>query len=118
MHAALRQGLVVLVAAALGALLVPARLPFAVGIGVGGLAVVLGNVAAARVALPAGVHAANAVMLRWFAGIALRWMVLGGVLLGAIVAWRLPPLALLLGVLVALVAQVVITTMLTVRNSK
>ena len=76
----------------------------------------LGNAVASRIALPAGMLSANAVAVRWFVALVVRWLVFGGVLLGAIVAWKLPPLALLSGVVAALSAYLVIVSMQTVRN--
>lgn len=112
----LRQALAVIAVAALSALLAPSGARFAAGVCAGGFAVVLGNVVASRIALPAGMLSAGAVAVRWFLALAVRWLVFGGVLLGAILVWKLPPLALLSGVVVALSAYLVIVSMQTVRN--
>lgn len=115
-QAALRQMLVVVLAAVVAGFLATQALRFALGVFVGGLAVALGNALASRVALVEGVAPANIVLLRWFAGILIRWSVFLLVMTGAVVAWKMPPLALLAGVLVALVAHVVFVTLKTVRN--
>lgn len=115
-QAALRQMLVVVLAAVVAGFMAAQGLRFALGVFVGGLAVALGNALASRVALVEGVAPANIVLLRWFAGILIRWSVFLLVMTGAVVAWKMPPLALLAGVLVALVAHVVFVTLKTVRN--
>ncbi|PJJ95669.1 hypothetical protein CO611_10245 [Lysobacteraceae bacterium NML03-0222] len=115
-QAALRQMLVVVLAAVVAGFLATQGLRFALGVFVGGLAVALGNALASRVALVEGVAPANIVLLRWFAGILIRWSVFLLVMTGAVVAWKMPPLALLAGVLVALVTHVVFVTLKTVRN--
>ncbi|PJK06918.1 hypothetical protein CO614_07370 [Lysobacteraceae bacterium NML120232] len=113
---ALRQILVVALAAVAAGVLAAQGLRFALGVCVGGLAVVLGSALASRMALSEGVASANVVLLRWFAGILIRWGVFFLVMTGAVVAWKMPPLALLIGVLVALIAHVVFVTLKTVRN--
>lgn len=110
------QALAVIAVAALSALVAPLGARFAVGVCVGGLAVVLGGAVAMRIALPAGVQTATGAALRWLFGIVARWLVFAGVVLGAIVAWKLPPLALLLGVVAALSAYPVIVSLQTLRN--
>lgn len=116
-HVVLRQVMTVLAVAAVSVPLAPSGARFAAGVCAGGLAVVLGSLVASRIAMPPGVHAATVVAIRWFVAIVVRWLVFGGVLLGAIVAWKLPPLAMLLGVVVALSAYLVIVALQTVRNS-
>ncbi|RMH92832.1 hypothetical protein EBB59_07665 [Lysobacter pythonis] len=116
-QAALRQMLAVALAAVAAGFLAPGGLRFGLGVFVGGLAVALGNWLAARIALAGGVAPANVVLVRWFAGIVVRWGVFLAVMVGAVAAWKLPPLALLIGVLAALVAYVVSVSLKTVRNS-
>lgn len=71
----------------------------------GGGAVATGTGAAAWLSYRGGVQPATVVLVRWFAGVAVRWIVvLGGVLFGLAV-WRLPALPLLAGVALALAAQ-------------
>lgn len=77
----------------------------------------LGSWLASRIALSEGVAPANVVLVRWFAGIVVRWGVFLVVMIGAAAVWKLPPAALLLGVLVALIAYVVTVSFQTVRNS-
>ncbi|MDO4709866.1 MAG: hypothetical protein Q4B94_08725 [Pseudomonadota bacterium] len=115
-QAALRQMLVVTLVAVAAGFVAVQGLRFALGVFTGGLAVALGGWLASRVALVEGVVPANIVLLRWFAGILIRWGVFLLVMTGAVVAWKMPPLALLAGVLVALVAHVVFVTLKTVRN--
>ena len=117
MQAALRQMLAVALVAVAAGLLAPQGLRFCLGVFIGGMAVALGSWLSSRIALAGGVAPANVVLVRWFAGIVVRWGVFLVVMLGAVVAWKLPPLALLLGVLAALVAYVVSVTFKTVRNS-
>ena len=116
-QAALRQVLVVALAAVAAGLLAPQGLRFGLGVAVGGIAIVLGSLLASRIALADGVAPANVVLVRWFAGIVIRWGVFLAVMIGAVAVWKLPPLALLLGVLAALVAYVVSVSLQTVRNS-
>lgn len=115
-QAALRQILAIVLVAVVAGFLAPGGLRFAVGVVLGGLAVALGGALASRVALAEGVAPANIVLLRWFAGIVIRWSVFLLVMVGAVVVWKMPPLALLTGVLVALVTHVVFVTLKTVRN--
>ncbi|HZX79630.1 MAG TPA: hypothetical protein VFE72_01585, partial [Lysobacter sp.] len=52
-----------------------------------------------------GIQPATVVLVRWFAGVVVRWIVvLAGLVIGLGV-WRLPALPLLAGVAVALAAQ-------------
>ncbi len=70
----------------------------------GVLAVLLGTLVLSRMALRGGVQSAEAVMLRLVLGIAVKWLVIAVVLLLALAVWRLPPLALLAGVVAAFLA--------------
>jgi ATP synthase protein I len=72
---------------------------------VGGGAVVAGTLAAAWISYRGGVQPANVVLVRWFAGVVTRWAVVLLVLLLGFAVWRLPELALLAGVAIALAAQ-------------
>ena len=72
---------------------------------VGGLAVLLGGMVAARLMVGGGIQPAGAVLLRWFIGAAVKWVVVCAVLLLGLVVWRLPPLPLLLGMVVGLAMQ-------------
>ena len=116
-QAALRQMLVVALVAVVAGALAPQGLPFGLGVAIGGVAIVLGSWMASRVALTEGVVPANVVLVRWFAGIVIRWGVFLVVMIGAAAVWNLPPAALLLGVLAALIAYVVTVSFQTVRNS-
>lgn len=116
-QAALRQTLVVALVAVVAGFLAPQGLRFGLGVAIGGVAIVLGSGLASRVALTEGVAPANVVLVRWFAGIVIRWGVFLVVMIGAAAVWKLPPAALLLGVLVALIAYVLTVSFQTVRNS-
>lgn len=117
-QAALRQMLVVALVAVVAGWWAPQGLSFGLGVAVGGVAIVLGSWLASRIALTEGVAPANVVLVRWFAGIVIRWGIFLVVMIGAAAVWKLPPAALLLGVLVALIAYVVTVSFQSVRNSK
>jgi ATP synthase protein I len=72
---------------------------------VGGGAVVAGTLAAAWLSYRGGVQPANVILVRWFAGVMVRWVVVLLALLLGFAVWRLPSLALLAGVAIALAAQ-------------
>ena len=116
-QAALRQMLVVALVAVIAGFLASQGPRFGLGVAIGGVAIVLGSWLASRIALTEGVAPANVVLVRWFAGIVVRWGVFLVVMIGAVAVWKLPPAALLLGVLVALIAYVVTVSFQTVRNS-
>ena len=116
-QAALRQMLVVALVAVMAGFLASQGPRFGLGVAIGGVAIVLGSWLASRIALAEGVAPANVVLVRWFAGIVVRWGVFLVVMIGAVAVWKLPPAALLLGVLVALIAYVVTVSFQTVRNS-
>lgn len=116
-QAALRQMLVVALVAVMAGFLASQGPRFGLGVAIGGVAIVLGSWLASRIALSEGVAPANVVLVRWFAGIVVRWGVFLVVMIGAAAVWKLPPAALLLGVLVALIAYVVTVSFQTVRNS-
>lgn len=73
----------------------------------GGAAVTLGSALAAILTYRGGVQPAGIVLVRWFAGVVGRWIVAGTLLVLALGIWRLPALPVLVGVVLALVAQVV-----------
>lgn len=79
--------------------------PEALAAAVGGGAVAVANAVAAWLSYRGGVQPATVVLVRWFAGVAVRWIVVLGGLMVALAAWRLPALPLLAGVAVALAAQ-------------
>ncbi len=81
-------------------------LPQALAAAVGGLAVVAGGLAAARVAFGGGVVPAGAAMLRLLVSVVLKWIVVFAVLLLGIGVWKLAPLPLMAGMLTGLIAQV------------
>ncbi|WP_305805854.1 ATP synthase subunit I [Stenotrophomonas sp. YIM B06876] len=78
----------------------------AIGAAASGLAVVLGGWLAARVALGGGVQAAGSAMMRLITAVLLKWVLVIVVLFAGFVWWRLPPLALLAGIAVGLMFQV------------
>ncbi|MCX7557675.1 ATP synthase subunit I [Xanthomonadaceae bacterium JHOS43] len=77
---------------------------------VGGSAMAAGSWLSARLAFagttPAG---ADTALGRLLAGIALKWLLLIAALLLGVAVWRLPPPGLACGVIVALLAQIVVT---------
>ena len=79
--------------------------PEALAVLVGGGAVVLGSLLAAWLSYRGGVQPATVVLVRWFAGVVVRWIAVLVVLVLGFGIWRLPPLPLLAGVAVALAAQ-------------
>lgn len=82
----------------------------ALAAGVGGIAVMLGTWVSARLMLGGGIGPANQALVRWFVGLMAKWfLVFAAVGLGLGV-WRLPPVPLLIGIAVALVAQVLVAT--------
>ena len=102
LRAAALQLLVVLLVAALFLL---RGVPQALAAALGGVAMVLGGLAVARIALGGGVVGAGTAMMRLLAGMVLKWAVVFGVLLVGLGAWKLPPLPLVAGLLTGLVAQ-------------
>ena len=71
----------------------------------GGGALLVGGAVAAWLVLGGGVASAGVVMTRMFTGLVLKWVLVFAALLLGLVAWRLPALPLLLGLLAALIAQ-------------
>nr|WP_272494197.1 hypothetical protein [Stenotrophomonas mori] len=78
----------------------------ALGALVSGVTVVAGTVLAAWVGLGGGVRSAGSAMIRLFLGFMLKMALIAAVLAMAFVWWRLPPLALLAAIPVALMFQV------------
>ncbi|QDH69009.1 hypothetical protein [Marilutibacter alkalisoli] len=79
--------------------------PHAFAVVVGGAAMLVGGAIAARLMVGGGVQAAAGVVIRWFAGVILKWGVVLVVVPLAMAVWGLPPVPLLAGVIAALVAQ-------------
>lgn len=79
---------------------------YALGALVSGVAVVGGSALAAWVGLGGGVQTAGSAMVRMFVGLALKLVLIVAVLGMAFFWWRLPPLALLAAIPVALMFQV------------
>lgn len=76
----------------------------------GGVAILLGGLASARLMLGGGIGPAAPVLGRWFLGVVAKWVLVFAVLVVGFGALRLPPIPLLLGIVVALVAQVLAAT--------
>jgi F0F1-type ATP synthase assembly protein I len=70
----------------------------------GGAAVVLAALVSLLIALGGGISPAGVAMARLLLGMAAKWATVAIVLVLGLAVWRLPPLALLVGVLVATVA--------------
>ncbi|MGY1519076.1 MULTISPECIES: hypothetical protein [unclassified Luteimonas] len=80
---------------------------WSLGVLAGGVAIIAGGWLSTRLALGGGVGPGTTALLRILAGVVVKWMVVFAVLLAA-VAWAgWPPVAVLAGTLVALVAQIV-----------
>ncbi len=79
---------------------------YAMGAAATGLATVVGGWLAARTALSGGVQAAGAAMARLIVAMVLKWVLIFAVLALGFAWWRLPPLALLTGIAVGLMFQV------------
>ncbi|MEJ1097848.1 MULTISPECIES: ATP synthase subunit I [unclassified Pseudoxanthomonas] len=80
-------------------------LPQALAAAVGGLAVVAGGLASARVAFGGGVVPAGAAMLRLLVSVVLKWVVVFAVLLLGVGVCKLAPLPLMAGMITGLIAQ-------------
>ncbi|KRG74209.1 membrane protein [Stenotrophomonas chelatiphaga] len=89
---------------ALGFLLVSPK--HALGALLSGLAVAAGGWVAARMALGGGVQAAGSAMARLIIAVVAKWAVVFGVLIVGILVFRLPAVALLAGIAVGLMFQV------------
>lgn len=80
---------------------------WALGVGLGGAAIALGGWLAGVVALGGGASPSTVAVARVMAGVGLKWAVAIMVLLVGIGLAGLPPLAMMVGVIVALAAQMV-----------
>ncbi|WP_083489683.1 hypothetical protein [Stenotrophomonas ginsengisoli] len=78
----------------------------AVAVLASGLAVVAGGWLAARIALNGGAQAAASAVGRLVAAMALKWVLVIGVLAIGIIQFRFPPMALLAGIAVGMMFQV------------
>ncbi|CBA17390.1 hypothetical protein [Xanthomonas albilineans] len=79
---------------------------YAIGAAVTGLATVAGGWLAARTALGGGVQAAGSAMARLIVAMVFKWVLVFAVLALGFAWWRLPPMALLAGIAVGLMFQV------------
>jgi hypothetical protein len=86
-----------------GAFLLQGARP-ALGVLAGGLAMAAGHALAATVSFAGGIQPARAAFARLLLGVLGKWAVVVAVLAVALGAWRLPPLPVVVGVAVALVA--------------
>lgn len=77
-------------------------LPQAAGALAGASAAALGTTGMARLALGGGIQPARVVYLRLLAGMLLKWLLVGVLLYLAMAQWRLPPLAVLSGLALAM----------------
>lgn len=90
----------------------------ALAAGVGGLAMVLGNAAGVHVALD-GIVPARVAFGRLLLGVIAKWLVAIAVFALALVVWRLPPLPMLTGLAVGLLAYLLaLNVPATGRNQK
>ncbi len=88
----------------LGLLLVGPR--YSAGLALTGFATVLGGWVAARTALGGGIQAAGIAMVRLILAMVLKWVLVFVALALGFALWRLPPLALLAGIAIGLIFQV------------
>lgn len=77
----------------------------ALGAAVGGIAMLAGNGLAAAVALGGGIQPAGAAFARLLLGTLLKWLAVLVVVVVALQAWRLPPLATLAGLVAGVLAN-------------
>jgi F0F1-type ATP synthase assembly protein I len=89
----------------------------ALAVGVGGLALVLGNALAACMAL-GGIVPARVAFGRLLLGTMAKWLVAIAVLAAALVIWRLPPLPMLLGLAAGLLAYLLALNFLTAKRKR
>lgn len=95
------------IATALAALaFLPLGVREALAAAVGGGAVVAAALVSMLIALGGGIRPAGVAMARLLVGMAAKWATVAIVLVIGLAVWRLPPLPLLVGVLVATVAAV------------
>jgi ATP synthase protein I len=74
----------------------------------GGGAVTLGTALMAWRMFDGGVRAPGAALARMFGGLVLKWLVIAGVLLGAMIRLELPPVAIVAGLCAALAANLLV----------
>jgi len=108
------QGLVV---ALLAAAFLARDVREALAVGVGGLALVLGNALAAAMAL-GGIVPARIALGRLLLGTVAKWLVAIAVLAAALAIWRLPPLPMLLGLAAGLLAYLLALNFLTAKRKR
>ncbi len=80
---------------------------WSLGVAAGGAAVIAGGWLSTRLALGGGVGPGTTALLRLLGGMLAKWVVVFAVLLAAVAGAGWPPVAVLAGTLVALVAQIV-----------
>lgn len=78
----------------------------AAGVVLTGVATVAGGWLAARAALSGGVQTADSAVLRLVLAMVLKWVLVIVALALGFLLWRLPPIALLAGVAIAMIFQV------------
>ncbi len=78
---------------------------WALAAALGGAAVAAGGWLSAVIALGGGVNPSAGALARLLAGVVLKWVVVVAVLLLGVGMWRLPPVPMFVGVIVALFAQ-------------
>lgn len=96
--------LAAVVVTSLGLLWVGPR--YSEGLALTGCAAVLGGWVAARTALGGGIQAAGIAMVRLIVAMVLKWVLVFVALALGFGLWKLPPLALLAGIAVGLIFQV------------
>jgi hypothetical protein len=74
----------------------------AAGVLAGASAAALGTAGMARLALGGGIQPARVVYLRLLAGMLVKWLLVGLLIYLAMARWRLPPLAVLSGLALAM----------------
>ena len=74
----------------------------AAGAFAGAVAAALGTAGMARVALGGGIQPARVIYLRVLAGMLLKWLLVGVLIYLALARWRFPPLAVLSGLVLAM----------------
>jgi F0F1-type ATP synthase assembly protein I len=79
----------------------------ALGVVAGGLAMAAGHALAAAVALAGGVQPARLAFARLLLGVMGKWLVVLAIVAMALEVWRLPPLPVLAGLAVGLIAYLV-----------
>lgn len=80
---------------------------WALAVALGGAAIAVGGWLSSVIALGGGVNPSMVALARLMAGVVLKWVVVAGALLLGMTLAGLPPLPMVVGVVVALVAQLV-----------